>query len=258
MRAVCYQLFNAKLIPDMSKASTNKVSRALTLARQRGVIPWEWVVDETREAERIAAWGNPAAYARAVARSYRRDRWEHQPQRIEVWSEKGTVRGTLAPILHEYGVTFRVMHGYSSATALWEAAEDAKALDAPLHVFYVGDYDPSGMHMSAVDLPRRLGEHDAPIHIERVALTRDDIERGDLPGFAALEKRRDPRYRWFVGTYGPRCWELDALDPVRLRERVRQAILRHLDLAAWERVGVVEGAELASLREVLADWHSLT
>ena len=43
-----------------------------------------------------------------------------QPLAIEVWSEKGTVRGTLQPVLREFGVTFRVMHGYSSATTLHE------------------------------------------------------------------------------------------------------------------------------------------
>ena len=49
--------------------------------------------------------------------AYRRDRWSDQPHWIEVWSEKGTVRGTLAPVLLDYGVTFRVMHGYGSTTA---------------------------------------------------------------------------------------------------------------------------------------------
>jgi hypothetical protein len=34
------------------------------------------------------------AYINAVRRSYRRDRWADQPDRVEVWSEKGTVRGT--------------------------------------------------------------------------------------------------------------------------------------------------------------------
>lgn len=42
-------------------------------------------------------------------------------------------------------------------------------------------------------------------------------------------KRRDSRYRWYVYRYGARCWELDALSPVVLRERVEQAILERLD-----------------------------
>ena len=36
----------------MSKAETNKVSMQLVWAREQNIIPWEWIVDETREAER--------------------------------------------------------------------------------------------------------------------------------------------------------------------------------------------------------------
>jgi hypothetical protein len=53
-----------------------------------------------------------------VARSYRRDFWQQQPERVEVWSEKGTIRGVLQPVLDEYGVGFRVMHGFGSATTI--------------------------------------------------------------------------------------------------------------------------------------------
>ena len=74
IRAVCYQLFVRKLIESMTRNETNKVSRILVVARENGEIPWSWIVDETREAERVSAWENPAAYAKAVQRSHRRDR----------------------------------------------------------------------------------------------------------------------------------------------------------------------------------------
>ena len=63
----------------------------------------------------MSTWADPAEYARCVARSYRRDFWDQQPVRVEVWSEKGTVRGVLAPVLDQYAVGFRVMHGFSAA-----------------------------------------------------------------------------------------------------------------------------------------------
>ena len=44
---------------------------------------------------------------------YRRDYWDQQPVRLEVWSEKGTIRDVLQPVLDEYGVGFRVMHGFA-------------------------------------------------------------------------------------------------------------------------------------------------
>ena len=58
------------------------------------MIPWSHIVDETREAERISGWSNLADYGETVLRSYRKNFWQHQPERVEVWSEKGTVRGT--------------------------------------------------------------------------------------------------------------------------------------------------------------------
>ena len=44
-----------------------------------------------------------------------------------------------------------------------------------------------------------------------------------LPSFPASDKKKDPRYKWFVRNYGNRCWELDAMDPNDLRACVEQA-----------------------------------
>src|SRR5450759_2059310 len=90
IRAVCYRLFTMGLIASMAKKETNKVSVQLTWARENAIIPWDWIVDETREAERVSAWENPADYVETVKRGYRRDRWTDQSDWIEVWSEKGT------------------------------------------------------------------------------------------------------------------------------------------------------------------------
>jgi len=74
IRAVCYRLFTMGLIGSMTKAETNRVSVQLTYAREEGFIPWDWIVDETREAERVNAWEDTAAYVETVKRAYRRDR----------------------------------------------------------------------------------------------------------------------------------------------------------------------------------------
>jgi len=157
-----------RLIPDMSKASTARVSKQLVYARETGCIPWAWIVDETREPERVPSWDAPEQFARVVQHSYRRDRWAQQPRRVEVWSEKGTVRGTLAPVLDKYGVTFRVMHGFSSATAAHDVAEEAFDTENPLLVLYVGDWDPSGLCMSEQDLPKRMHKYGGSVETECV------------------------------------------------------------------------------------------
>ena len=256
VRAVCYRLFTMGMIPNMSKGSTGKVSKQLVYARENGIIPWEWIVDETRSAEKVLTWTDTDERITAAVRNYRRDYWQEQPYRIEVWSEKGTVRGTLAPILDEYGVTFRAMHGYSSATVINTIAEESNMSDKPLIAFYCGDFDPSGKHMSDIDLPDRLGRYGAKITIERIALLETDVFDGDLPSFKADTKTGDSRYQWFVSNFGHNCWELDAMSPVTLRECVQSSILCKLDIEAWHRAIDIEQVEKASMQQFHQSWKS--
>ena len=259
VRAVCYRLFIQKLIPCMTKANTDKVSKQLVYARETGQLPWAWVVDETREAERIASWDSPEAIISTAVDQYRKDYWAMQPKWVEVWSEKGTIRGTLAPILKKYGVTFRVMHGYGSATSINGIAKETAASDKNLTVLYVGDWDPSGMQMSEIDLPDRLQRYGGAATIKRVALDECDVQDDTkLPFFEADSKSKDPRYKWFTERYGDRCWEVDALSPVVLRERVEGEILGLLDVSAWQHATKIEAAETESMRSVLATWKSIS
>jgi hypothetical protein len=250
-RGVGYKLFVQKLIRSVERNDMRAVYRLLLKAREQGIIPWEWIVDENRTLERTPTWDDPAEYARATVRDYRRDFWNQQPVRVEVWSEKGTVRGVLAPVLDHYAVGFRVLHGFSGATTIYDVAQDDDG--RLLIILYVGDFDPSGMFMSEVDLPARLAKYGGDhIKLRRIALTRQQV-RG-LPSFPAADKRKDPRHKWFVANHGHRCWELDAMDPNALRDCVEQAITGLIEPEAWERCEVVNRAEQASLKTVLEGW----
>jgi hypothetical protein len=250
-RGVGYKLFTAGLIPSMARSQMLRVYRLLKEAREQDIISWEWIVDETRSLERTSTWSNPAEYARCVARSYRRDFWDQQPDRVEVWSEKGTIRGVLQPVLDQYAVGFRVMHGFSSATSVHDvaAAHDGRNLIA----LYVGDFDPSGLFMSEQDLPSRLVEYEGyHVEVHRIALTHEQVT--DLPSFPAADKSKDPRYQWFCSNYGKLCWEIDAMDPNDLRDCVERAIFELIEPVAWERCEVINKAEQDSLRTILDKW----
>jgi hypothetical protein len=125
-----------------------------------------------------------------------------------------------------------------------------------LTILYVGDWDPSGLHISEVDLTGRLLDYGGNVDIVRLALTKADTRSG-LPSFEAATKHRDPRYRWYRERYGTRCWELDALSPVILRNRVKQAIEDRLDHEAWKRAAIAEKAERESLTNILNTWTSI-
>jgi hypothetical protein len=274
VRAIAYKFFIRKLINSMDVKEVRKVGAALTAAREHGLIPWGWIVDKNREDEVVPTWANMRSRLRSALASYRRNKWQDQPVQVLVWSEKGTVGGTLEPVLDRYEVPFLVLHGWSGATPIHAAAQDSLVRGKPTVILYVGDYDPSGMYMSEVDLPRRLYRYstDTPaedkdidpsvarialaelgLTIRRIALTQEDtVALGKKLAFKAEDKKGDEnkkgdsRYEWFVRHYGHWCWELDALDPNVLRGRVASAILGYLDSEAWDRYVAIEELEIES------------
>src|SRR5262249_56830329 len=94
-----HRLFAGGLIPSMSRKDMQTVYRLLKEERERGEIPWEWIVDETRDLERVATWDDPGGFARTMVNACRHDNWNQQPRRVEVRSEQGTSRGVLKPEL---------------------------------------------------------------------------------------------------------------------------------------------------------------
>jgi hypothetical protein len=257
VRGVCYALFTRGLIPDMSTNSTGKVSRVMTDMRESGVLNWMRIVDGSRAVERVNTWRDPTQIVNAAINSYRRDNWQDQPTLVEVWSEKSTVQGVLESVLDDLGVTFRVMKGFGSFTAVRQAAEDSRnEFDRRTKVvLYIGDWDPSGLYMSEVDLPRRLERYRSRWTFERIALTRDDLDA--LPHFDTATKSGDVRLQWYMEntTADPRkSWELDAMNPNDLRVRVRDAIKSYMDMDVWNHALSIEAAEKESMQEFNRAW----
>jgi hypothetical protein len=259
VRGVCYALFTRGMLDSMAKKETGKVSGVMTDMRETGALDWTLIVDGSRAVDRVNVWDSPSEIIDAAVSRYRRNYWQEQPTLVEVWSEKSTVQGVLGPVLNEFGVTFRVMKGFGSFTAVRQAAEDS--LDIPADraavALYIGDRDPSGLYMSEVDLPRRLERYGSWWQFERIAVL--DTDTHDLPSFDASTKAGDVRHNWYVERYGQKCWELDAINPSDLRQRVREQIETRLDLLAWERAKEIEAVEVASMKRFHRAWeNSLT
>jgi len=63
-RGIGYKLFTAGLIKGMDEM--NIVYRALKVAREDGTIPWDWIVDETRELESVETEKSSASRRRVL------------------------------------------------------------------------------------------------------------------------------------------------------------------------------------------------
>jgi hypothetical protein len=191
-----------------------------------------------------------------------------------------------SPGLAPLRIYFLPVGGYASATRVKELANLCGPDRKPLLLLYLGDHDPSGRGMSDQDLPRRLLRYANNIpaekkwkdtlneisddvlarvsatqglQVRRIALTIEDTRNlGHDLGFSAEDKRDDPRYAWFVRAFGRRCWELDALNPNTLRDRVRRAVMAEMNLTEWQRYVTAETAERESITRTLQTWNSIS
>lgn len=271
VRAAAYQLFRPyRLIPDMSKGSTNKVSGLLVQMREDGVIPWYWVTDESRVFERYRDFGNPAIFLRYLASAYRSDWWEDQERLVIAVAEKATIAGVARPALIPYRVPFLVVHGNSSATAIRDLAQLNRRDGRPMTVLYLGDWDCAGVFMSIEDLPNRLFDYGATdVEVVRVGVHLEQISEMDALFSAQdqlderlreLEKKGKTtdafavRLQTFIDQYGPDCAELDALDPRVLREALTTKIEASLDLVTFIEAEDREIAEQHLLDDFFDGW----
>ena len=231
-RGIGYKLFVAGLIASMA---TGEMARSTACSRRRASADTSRGNGSSTRAARSSGCrhGPTPKHTPALSRDpIAATSGISNRSAFMVISEKGTVRGLLKPVLNQYAVGFLPVHGFSSATAVYDVAQDDDG--RPLIILYVGDFDPSGMFMSEEDLPNRLAKYDGDhMKLRRIALTPEHVI--GLPSFPATDKRKDPRYKWFVANYGDRCWELDAMDPNDLRDCVEQAIMELIEPVAWGR-----------------------
>jgi hypothetical protein len=82
-RGVGYKLFVQHLIGSMKIGDMQRVYRLIKEARERGIMPWDWIVDESRYLEKTGSWDDPDDYIKTIINSYRREYWNQQPVRVE-------------------------------------------------------------------------------------------------------------------------------------------------------------------------------
>jgi hypothetical protein len=117
--------------------------------RTSGVLPYEWLEDNTRSEIRPTTFDNPAAALDSAAESYRKSLWTSADCCIQIWLEKDALSSIVSEVTWEYDVPLMVARGFSSLSFLYAAAEQLNAVDVPAYIYHLGDYDPSGVAAGA-------------------------------------------------------------------------------------------------------------
>ena len=103
IRQLFYRLVSVGQIQN-NRGDYQKVSRAMTTARDDGRIDWEWIVDRSRSEYVPNVFEDAAEYAEVVRTSYRKDYWSTQPNYCEIWVEKDAIKGTIEKLTNYLGV----------------------------------------------------------------------------------------------------------------------------------------------------------
>jgi len=245
VRQVFYQLVPLGLIAKTEAEYKHTVGRLLVEMRLDGTVPFGWIADNTRWMRKPRTFGSLQAALELTVGTYRRALWAEQDVYVEVWLEKDALAGVLYEVTADLDVPLMVTRGYPSLSFLADAAEVISAQSKPAHLYYFGDYDPSGMDISRVTESRlREFAPTAEIHFERVAVTPQQIAQWSLP--TRPTKTTDTRSKGF----GNESVEVDAIPPRRLRDLARRRIVEHIDPGVMERTRAIEQAERDTLESI--------
>ena len=145
-RHVFYQLVGPpyNLVPKDQNRGYRPIQRKMLDMRRASDLPWEWVSDGTRWRRQRLTFDSAAEAVRHIAETYRRDLWRRTPVYCEIWCESDSMAGVIVGETDRYGVSLMVSRGFSSDSYLYAAANDIKQENRPAHLYYVGDWDPSG------------------------------------------------------------------------------------------------------------------
>jgi hypothetical protein len=229
------------------------VSEALMVLRHLGIVPWEFIVDETRELTTYRYADSVADYVMDSIDRSRIDLWDGKPPPLiltESRSLKGVLEATIAfPYLCDSASTNGQVGGFLYTDVIPKLKEDPTRL-----VAYLGDLDLQGGQIE--DNTRSVLEEEVgqKLNWTRVMLTQEQATEHDLRRLAI--QKVDRRYR------PPRAYE--AIETEALGQRLVQDILRRwLDGLRVDRgldplndVLVRQAAQQEQVREALAQLAS--
>jgi hypothetical protein len=156
--------------------------------REKGIIPWDWIVDETRHLTEWEYGDTVRDYLRDAAEFARIDCWDGQPPPL-ILSESRSLAGVLRPIAAAYLCPLAATNGQVGGFLVNKVAP---LLGDGRKVLYLGDWDWQGHQIEAATR-RRLEEQVGPLAWERLALTDEQVEEHDLYRLAI--SKPDRRYK---------------------------------------------------------------
>jgi hypothetical protein len=238
-RFVFYELVQIKVVPKAAtgarRADQNTID-ALKHLRDVGIVPWDWIEDETREP---VMWETAPSVAEYVARQVAFasiDPWAGAPAPL-ILCESRSLAGALRATAARYACPIASTNGQAGGFLITKVAP---MLVPGQWVLYVGDWDWCGQQIE-LNTRRTLTGLVGDLVWERVALTQAQVEQFDLPIISKLDNRyRPPEAFDAVETEALGQARIVAAVRARLDELMPEPIADVLERQAAQRAQVAE------------------
>ena len=258
LRQLYYQFVSRALIANTQK-EYKRLGSIISDARLAGLVDWYAIIDRTRNLKGMYHNTDPGDAMQDALDQFMLDKWINQPYHVEVWIEKEALVGVINQICNQLDVPFFACKGYVSQSEMWTAAQRfnrAQDNDQDVVVIHLGDHDPSGIDMTRdIDDRQDLFSDQRGVKVERIALTMKQIEKYNPPPNPA--KITDSRADAYIKKYGRSSWELDALDPKKLRDLIKRTVLKYRDQDIYDQDVKREEKYKETLERVVSKWETL-
>jgi hypothetical protein len=248
LRQAYYQLVARGYIPNNERSYKN-IGSLINDGRLAGLIDWHSITDRTRNLRSNSHWNNPADVIASARYSYLLDKWEGQPNYVEVWVEKDALVDIVGQSCKPLDTPYFSCRGYTSQSEMWSAAQRFIRQDDRENriIIHLGDHDPSGIDMTR-DIQERLELFGANVYVKRVALTMNQIDTYNPPPNPA--KLSDSRCGKYIDLYGDESWELDALEPKVITDLITSEVTAYRDDVIYQAVCDLENRGKDELRMI--------
>lgn len=238
LRQAYYQLVARGYIPNNERSYKN-IGNLINDGRLAGLIDWYAITDRTRNLRGNNHWDTPADVINSARYSYLLDKWEGQPNYVEVWVEKDALVDVVGQACRPLDIPFFSCRGYTSQSEMWSAAQRfiGQADREQRIIIHLGDHDPSGIDMTR-DIQDRLDLFGSNVYVKRVALTMGQITTYNPPPNPA--KITDSRASKYIEEYGDESWELDALEPRVITDLIINEVTAYRDDELYREICSIE------------------
>lgn len=122
LRQTYYQLVARGYIPNNERSYKN-IGNLINDGRLAGLIDWHSIVDRTRNLRGNGHWDKPEDVIASARYSYLLNKWDGQPNYVEVWVEKDALVDIVGQACIPLDTPYFSCRGYTSQSEMWSAAQ---------------------------------------------------------------------------------------------------------------------------------------